>query len=264
MNIEKYDKELNLIEEYEYHVDDYFAAYHFLIYNNVFYNVGFDLDTRVSGKDKYSIAIQTYNYEKNKTKINYISVDTLTAPITIKYAKTNVITENGNLIFGAHTGDYLQDDNEYDHSSYDNYIVKVNPQCDFIWKYEFGKDNTFDLINHIEKLDDQNYLIVTKEGNHVKLYWMRDLDVGVNEKEDVSVKVYPNPASSYLRLQIRENITNAKIIDINGNMIMEIKGSNIQKLRTSGEVKLNIESLNSGTYFLVVDNELIRKFIVKK
>ena len=261
---EIYNKELKLLDEYEYQINGYFASYHFLAKDNYFYNIGFHREKKERGRDIFSLAVHSYNKQTKNIYKNFITEDTVTRSVTLRSAKTNIFSENGNLLIGGVSGHYEKELANFDYNSFNNFIVKVNPKCEVIWKYEFGTDHTYDFINHIEKLDGQNYLIVTKEDDHVKLYWMRDLDVGVRESQNKSVSVYPNPASSYLRLQSQEKIREAKIIDVSGNTVMKPDKAALRKLRTGGEVELDIENLNAGTYFLVLDDNQIRKFIVEE
>jgi hypothetical protein len=85
--------------------------------------------------------------------------------------------------------------------------------------------------------------------------------LGLDEAELTNnITLYPNPSSTEIRLQHTGNIVfdNATIIDLNGRTVMQEKWSGLDAL--------NIESLNKGTYILVISsgNNLVYRTMVTK
>lgn len=68
--------------------------------------------------------------------------------------------------------------------------------------------------------------------------------LGVNELDNASVLVYPNPASDNINVQLSSHINNAifEVIDALGKVVMTVKMDHISNT-------VNISTLNSGVYF---------------
>lgn len=73
--------------------------------------------------------------------------------------------------------------------------------------------------------------------------------------EQAVVTIYPNPTTGKLTLGNVLESTSVLVYDISGSLVNEYSVS-----PTSNEI--SIESLNSGTYFFAVQNQVIR--VVKK
>ena len=68
----------------------------------------------------------------------------------------------------------------------------------------------------------------------------------INEVSNETVmNVFPNPASDFVTISAKENLSSIQIIDIQGRIVMEYDFN-----RTS-EVKLNVSSLSNGMYNIV-------------
>lgn len=107
--------------------------------------------------------------------------------------------------------------------------------------------------------DATNLLIHTADGTvSISLSTLRKItfDKGVSipdyaKKENIVV--YPNPAQTYVRIAgIETSMVNVKIFSVNGQLLL-------QKECDSNE-QIDISSLNSGLYFININNNLI-KFI---
>lgn len=255
-----YNRDLEIIEKYRFKLDSNFSFQDFIFHNNSFYDIGYKKEMKTNSRDKYSIAIQKFDPESNNRDIKFIQKDS----ITYGYFKQNAKKlSQDNIIIGGGTGGY-NEGNAIDWNSFDNFLVKLNSKCKIIWDLQFGKENVYDFINHIEKLDEENYLIVTKEADHVKLYWMRDLDVAVRESRNELVEVYPNPATSSVKLKSKLNVKNAKIIDLSGNTAGEYNESKISSDFSQNELHLDVSDLKTGTYFLILNDEIVKKFVVER
>lgn len=84
--------------------------------------------------------------------------------------------------------------------------------------------------------------------------------LGLSENNSNQFALYPNPANEVINIQLKEmqEIADAKIYDINGRMVSNPKIS---------DNKLNVQSLTTGTYILILQdvtgNKFSQKFIKK-
>ncbi len=84
------------------------------------------------------------------------------------------------------------------------------------------------------------------------------LDVTEFEEDKTQFVMYPNPAKDivYLKGNQQNQIEEIKIVDVLGKTVMKFKDDQIKE-------EYNIESLNEGMYFLVIDNKISKKLIKK-
>ncbi len=73
--------------------------------------------------------------------------------------------------------------------------------------------------------------------------------VSIKEMEN-NLEIYPNPANNIVYVTKKSQL---ELIDVNG---ITIKSTN--------DNKLNLENLNAGTYFIKIDNQLLKKLIIFK
>ncbi|MCH2230376.1 MAG: T9SS type A sorting domain-containing protein [Crocinitomicaceae bacterium] len=78
--------------------------------------------------------------------------------------------------------------------------------------------------------------------------------VGLDDNSIVNIKVFPNPSTSTINITGVTSIEKIQILDLTGKVLIEDNSSS-----------LNIESLEPGKYFIVInaDNQLIQSSIVK-
>jgi hypothetical protein len=74
--------------------------------------------------------------------------------------------------------------------------------------------------------------------------------LAVNGNTKSVFSIYPNPANQYLNINLdpnsKEKLVSAQIFDLNGRLVHETKLTSL---------KINVESIQSGTYFLLLKNE---------
>lgn len=74
--------------------------------------------------------------------------------------------------------------------------------------------------------------------------------VALSDDENINISIYPNPASSYVQIESTTySIKSIQLFDISGKSI--VSNSNIGL----SSFKLDIENIELGTYFLVVEDE---------
>lgn len=81
-----------------------------------------------------------------------------------------------------------------------------------------------------------------------------NLTTGIEDFQEKNVeKVYPNPASDYIIYQTNRNLSikEIRILDIIGKVVLVVQ----KPVFLNGEVRINIENLNKGMYFILVKSE---------
>lgn len=87
--------------------------------------------------------------------------------------------------------------------------------------------------------------------------WLSNTTLSINNFSTInnSVQLYPNPASNFIQISSLNKIENYKIFDVLGS---EMKTGII-----GDKMKINIQSLTNGLYFLKLENGKSIKFIKK-
>ncbi len=122
-----------------------------------------------------------------------------------------------------------------------------------------------DLVLHV----NSNFLFASTFGRGVykiDLATLGGLSTNNPDLIEISdVKIYPNPTSDYLFMDLIFNQANdfdAKIYDTNGKFVKSFKLENQSEGKHS--IKINVNDLQSGIYLLNINNEKnSRKFVVK-
>lgn len=74
-----------------------------------------------------------------------------------------------------------------------------------------------------------------------------DINAVVNNNQTQSIRIYPNPAKDFIHIEtnaVAEKIISANVIDLNGNMMMQLKNLSSNQI--------NISRLKPGAYTLIV------------
>jgi hypothetical protein len=77
----------------------------------------------------------------------------------------------------------------------------------------------------------------------------------MDQTENLSLKIYPNPVYDLLTIELEEEITSVNIISLDGRILLNESTKNI----------IDVSSLSAGIYFVEVktDRNSYRKKIVK-
>jgi hypothetical protein len=81
----------------------------------------------------------------------------------------------------------------------------------------------------------------------------------VSEETKVTFEVFPNPASTYLTIQLNEKDLGAQVLVFNalGQEVLSERVSSVNQL-------LNIEKLSEGFYFLKIESQIVRLQVIKQ
>ncbi len=81
------------------------------------------------------------------------------------------------------------------------------------------------------------------------------VNTGIEQTENSSLKIYPNPVNDFLTIELEEEISSVKIISLDGRILLNESSENI----------IDVTSLSAGIYFVEIktDRNSYRKKIVK-
>jgi dienelactone hydrolase len=135
-----------------------------------------------------------------------------------------------------------------------NNSVSVSVLNDNISNYsiEWGDGSTGTSITNLQDNINYEVIVTSLDGNcsNSKRFTRQSI-TGINTFEEVSlVSIYPNPTTQYIMLNAQlEKNTNISIVDAMGKQVYSFsypKGT---------EAMINVTSLSSGTYFVVLEGE---------
>jgi hypothetical protein len=134
----------------------------------------------------------------------------------------------------------------------------------FDQKKEANPTNTYWYIefdNLVNSYEFEEYLlqnIASFSGEFVTGFvW--PLSIVSNEKFINSVIITPNPAESIIKIENPENISTIKIFRFDGIMCSDIKNVN-----GSNSAQVSIENLFDGSYYVIVNDANVGKFIIDR
>jgi len=187
------------------------------------------------GNDLYIVDPQADKISKiDITDVNPTLIDVVTGLATP--ARTPILI-NGELYFSEYYANKI--------SKID--ITQVSPSpIDAV----IGINNPADLL-----LND-NCIYIIEAGTNKVLKYQFD-PVAIEEiDEHNQVSLYPNPTSNYLMIHSKKQFNHVQIIDMNGKTIKQISCQH-------DEIRIDVNDLENGTYFLRIDNFKSLKFIKK-
>lgn len=125
--------------------------------------------------------------------------------------------------------------------SYDNYFGE-SPDSTYINVYELD-------VNY----DKSKVLWGTYKGSNTRTGNYEEIAVTKinNHKTDFNIKLFPNPTSDNLRLQLPDNISEVSsiiITDLTGRLVLKMESNNIQK--ENSFITINVKHLQKGYYNL--------------
>lgn len=178
--------------------------------------------------------------------------------------------DNGFVVAGVSTSNDGDVTGLYNFGFSDYWIVKLNSQGNLQWQNTFG-GSSYDEAYSIEQTTDNGFIIsgfsFSSDGdltsnNGSKDFWIVKLEpdqLSTNNFQQDSIKIYPNPTSSILHIELSnsDQIDKILVIDVSGKIIVE-ESKNFNSINTS--------TLENGIYFLTIISKNIRyksKFIKK-
>lgn len=178
--------------------------------------------------------------------------------------------DNGYVVAGLTTSNDGDVTGLYNFGYSDYWIVKLNSLGNLQWQKALG-GSSYDEAYSIEQTSDNGFIIsgfsFSSDGNLTsnnggKDFWIVKLEpdpLSINDFQQDSIKIYPNPTNSILNIGLSNNdqIDKILVIDISGKIIIE-ETKNLNSINTS--------KLENGLYFLIVisNNKRYKSKFIKK
>ncbi len=114
-------------------------------------------------------------------------------------------------------------------------------------------DWTFYTVSYVT--GDGNAFVgsaLNSEGENITfMITIEDESSSIQENTVATSHVYPNPAQSIINVEFKGNNGVAKVVDMQGRVVLQ---SNV----TSSTTSINVENLNNGLYFVIVEGDNMR------
>lgn len=151
---------------------------------------------------------------------------------------------------------------------YDGYTKPINiPLGTYYWRIK--GQSVWPLTNNVGKpvLDvngkqkDSLYSSIYSNVGNFKVFE----ELGVNDREEVSFSIYPNPCNDKITVESLEFDGNGTlyITDVTGKRIAVVS---LRDAYVDGKVEVDVSALNAGVYFMMIEGNkqiLSRKFVKK-
>jgi len=116
---------------------------------------------------------------------------------------------------------------------------------------------------------DYNFTVIDSAGNYVvSTHNVGNITVGIKDIENKNPNIYPNPAHSYLRIEIAEPANNVEIYDIYGRIapLNPPEGGKLPSFGGDGGGTIDISHLANGIYFVKIytGNGILYRKLVKE
>lgn len=165
--------------------------------------------------------------------------------LTMNYDTYSGFSINGNLVF---TGKSFSGDSLIVETYDESLNLNVNYS-------NFGGESFVPVLSNVSNSgcfvvsgNNQNFSVP-----NAHLLKFCTPDASIEEQYLQLFSIYPNPANTSLTLKFNQNISNEKVViqSVSGQVVYEYK---IDESTTDKEFKIDISTLNSGIYFVKIDN----------
>ncbi len=85
----------------------------------------------------------------------------------------------------------------------------------------------------------------------------------VYEKNE-NIKLFPNPASNAVFMDIKEHFNALKITNSNGSVVKEFTLEEIRNFNANQKIAFKVSELNTGVYFVIIDNKYVEKLVIAR
>jgi hypothetical protein len=233
------------------------------VFDNSYITIGFK-KTSVYGSQTM---VRPYVCKFNATNLNLIWQKTYGKSNMVNTLYNGVVNTDGSIVVVGRYSDSLN--NPLTNLNCNAVMIKIRSNGDSLWMKEFDNlnntsgpsNNWWEYFSGIDKTPEGGYITC---GGPFQMplpkAWIVKTDsmgcalascmpASINEEmQNKSGNIYPNPASNIIYLNLPKSILNSDIEIIN------TLGTVVAKYPLSTE-KINIEKLNSGTYFIKVQTQ---------
>lgn len=85
----------------------------------------------------------------------------------------------------------------------------------------------------------------------------------VYEKNE-NIKLYPNPASNAVFMDISEHFNALKVTNSNGEVVKEFTLEEIRDFNANQKIAFKVSEFNTGVYFIIIDNKYVEKLVIAR
>lgn len=239
-----------------------------------------NIQAQIIAGDSTSANVQYSNVEEN-TGFTFIDLDNDGTNDVLFYTE---VTEEGST--GIYDANYtaqglqnnidfiIQSSTTYDTVSNQSLINKnlnwangsiqrslaFHAGSDGSWHYEFANSkNNFMGFRIIYPSDTAyGWILIGSYADSIKSFAIQKTSTGIQQLEsnNEQVKVYPNPANTYIRVTATKNITEVNLVNTLGEEVIN-----------SNEKNIDISNLQEGVYFVrlkVAEEVFTKKIIIKR
>lgn len=218
----------------------------------------------LAGSYAAACAFYTMIYKKNPSLITWDSNLSAADASTIKMAAKTIVYD-GISYLGFTIYPALSDFTETINDAEVTFSNISNDYDSLTWNFGDGNTSTIDSPVHIYANTGEYTVILStiKCGKtHTKTKNINIANLSLEKVGIKEVRLYPNPASTFISLQWKGNPTQVKIsiVDLNGKIIVN------KTAQVSTEATMNVSKLPNGIYFIKMTTETgyyTSKFIKK-
>jgi hypothetical protein len=109
-------------------------------------------------------------------------------------------------------------------------------------------------VDMLDVRPDNNRVIAGTHGRGL-FYTTWNITTGVKQESVISFKVYPNPASDFIDIELQEKGMEINIFDLNGKLVKQF-------VNKSEKQRFNVSDLQKGYYLLVIANQ-VEKLLIR-
>lgn len=140
----------------------------------------------------------------------------------------------------------------------------------YSWDFHDGNSSTEVSPTHFYENDGDYWVTLTATndcGTSTATEFVSTTNVGVNEAEDISFNLYPNPANEAIFLQPNTTVDeefSLEIISVDGKLVRTIAN---QKMNETGSIRIDLNGISQGVYSLRIlsdDYQSVLRFDVIK
>lgn len=140
-----------------------------------------------------------------------------------------------------------------------SYLARIDIEGNVKWEKSFESSSNSRIIDVISYKENHYLFLEYQNGsNKLNLYKFSEVITDIEAQHSTNFNIFPNPAEEDITISNSKLINSIEILDLNGKKILTDK-----KLAPQMNHNIKIDYLQSGTYFLKINDEEIKQFIKK-
>jgi hypothetical protein len=145
---------------------------------------------------------------------------------------------------------FSRDEGSYTLNIETNYSWTVESSCNWVTiTPNYGLNNGFILIDYTanEGPDSRSCTITINGGGLSEdILLTQDFNTGIQDPENISPLIYPNPVRELLTIDNAEMVSQIRIMDVSGRSLL------VTEYRNSNRIEMNLGEFETGIYFIIL------------